>query len=187
MRLPRQLYVYNDITTFLVNSAQLFRYLIDGAALLGTIVAAVAGTSVAVSNSSSIPSLSLAELPFSLRLVVFILVASALGWGLGAIVAHFSRSDKDGLRLICLVVGACWGGLLIGTAQWAGVNAKGPFPELMFLTLVGLGIVFRLSTFQFRASAGPARSTTTRCRCDAVLAFAVSTVFLLLLIEFAGA
>ena len=177
MKLPNTLYVFNDVTTFLVN----------GGVIVGHVLALWAGTSVAISGSSSFPSLSLEGLPFSLRLVVFMLVASTLGWGLGAIVARYSRSDQEGLRLACLVIGMCWGGLLIGTAQWAGVRVDGPFPELIFLTLLGLGIVFRLSTFQFRASTGMVRSDITRCRCDAVLAFAVTTVFLLLLTEFAGA
>lgn len=177
MRLPKSLYVFNDVSTFLFNAASIF----------GTVVALMAGTSVTLSGGRGVPSFSLEGLPLSLRLVIFVAIASALGWGLGVIVAYYSRSKKEGIRLLCPVLGMFWGGLLIGTAQWSMVAKKGPFPELVFFTLIGMGVVFRLSTFQFRASAGTVPTVATRCRCDAVLAFAVSTVFVLFLSELSGA
>jgi len=176
MKLPSSIHSLADLTTLIIN----------GVTILGTLAAAFAGTSATVAGLSGMPQISLHDVALPWRLVAFSLLATALGWGLGAIVRNYSQSRREGLRLLCPIAGLCWGGLLVGTAQWATAGATTQFPELVFFTLVGIGLVFRLSVFQFRAEIGPATGTIIRLRSDALLFFAASATVLLILTEFAG-
>lgn len=176
MKLPNSIHSLADLTTLIIN----------GVTILGTLAAALAGTSATVAGLSGMPQISLHDVALPWRLVAFGLLAAALGWGLGAIVRHYSQSRREGLRLLCPIAGLCWGGLLVGTAQWATAGAATEFPELVFFTLVGLGLVFRLAVFQFRSEISPATGTTIRLRSDALLFFAASATVLLILTDVAG-
>ncbi len=177
MKMPERLQFLADFSTLLVN----------GAAIMGTCFAAVAGTSATLSKASAFPTISLSDATFPIRLVAFIVIASALGWGLGALVQRCSQSRKEGIRLLCPLAGLCWGGLLIGTGQWATANGTSGYPELTFFTFVGLGLALRLCSFQFRSLSGPIPLGVVRTRCDALLAFALSAGALLILTTATGA
>lgn len=183
MRMPRTLSEAKDISTVLSNITS---FLVNGGTVIGTLLA-IGGTSASIVNSSSALNISFDGANLPLRLTIFALMAATLGWGLGTVVQRLSLAKSEGLRMVCHVAAVIWAGLLVGTADWIAPETRGAtFPERHLFTLIGMGVIFQLSVFQFRTSSVTVPLIVTRIRCDALLLLAVATVFVLLLTE-AGA
>lgn len=164
-------------------AADLSSLVVNGATILGTFVA-IGGTSASVINSNIAFDISFDGANLPVRLAIFVVVAAALGWGLGLAVGRFSTAKTEGMTLICHVAAVFWAGLLVGTADWiAPGNTAGGFPERHLLTLIGLATIFQLTMFQFRNTGVAMPSAVMRIRCEALLVLSVATGFILILTE----
>jgi hypothetical protein len=178
--MPKSLSDAKDISTVLSNIST---FLVNGGTIIGTLFA-IGGTSATLVNSSFAFSVSFDGANLPLRLTIFTLMSGTLGWGLGIVVQRLSLARTEGLRMICYLAAVVWAGLLVGTADWIAPEKRGVgFPERQLFTLIGMGIIFQLSMFQFRTTSPTVPLGVTRIRCDALLLLAVATLFVLVLTE----
>lgn len=167
--------LFANISTFINNSIAIIASLL---ALLG-ITANVAPRAVPAIDLSFLATTSL-----PMRAVVFLLIASGLGWGLGSFVNFAVRRKSDALGFTAYIAAIVWAGLMVGTADWLSSNTgRSALPILTLFTIVGVGTVFKLLSFQFR-STGPTATGTlpaARVQSTVILVFSVASfVFLVL-------
>ncbi|GFE64082.1 hypothetical protein [Litoreibacter roseus] len=151
---------------------------------LGITLNAVGNGGGSRSGPTVIDALQQASLP--IRLAAFVIICTALGWGLGLLLAYMTRIRKDAWRVGSFFVAGIWGVLLVSSADMVtDPGYRGALPQLHFLTLIGLSIMLYLVTFEFRAHARYNTPDVMEQRSATILTFASVTLAMIALMEFA--
>lgn len=166
-----------NCSTFINNSIAIIASVL---ALLG-ITANVAPRAVPAIDLSV---LATASLP--MRAVIFLIIASGLGWGLGSFVNFAVRRKSDALGFTAYIAAIVWAGLMVGTADWLSADTgRSALPILTLFTIVGVGTVFKLLSFQFRATGPTATGTlpAARVQSTVILMFSIASLVFLVLTD----
>lgn len=142
------------------------------AAGFGALMAFLGLSSNLVNNSrSSVLNVDVNSLSLPMRMTLLMLIAAALGWGVGALVAWLSRSRNEAKGFAAYVIAIMWGGLMVGAADWLAVDPRRQIlSEVMLYTIAGTGFALWVAGIHLRGarSDGP---RALRIRCDALLFF----------------
>ncbi len=152
------------------------------AAGIGALFALLGISSNFANNTTSVVfNVEVASLSLPVRMTLLILIAAALGWGLGALVAWLSRSNNESLSFAAYVVAILWGGMIVGAAEWLAVSLRQQIlSETLLFTVAGMGLALWVAGFHFRSSNAGGRHTL-RLRCDALLLFSIGAALFLVL------
>lgn len=121
------------------------------------------------------------ELGLPFRIVLMVIAAALLGWGLGYALNVLSKRDNGATRVICLVLSGTWALLLVGAAD--GLSDQGDASQFLLFTLIGLALMLWLLTFQLRAEARMVSAPVLRDRSAFLLVFTLFTVLGVLLVS----
>lgn len=176
MKLPfdirDKLSLANDIFTFLGHLG----------AGVGAFLAFLGITSNLTNNTSSIVfNVQVSSLSLPVRLTLLVLVAAALGWGLGALVGKLSQQRNESLGFAAYVLALLWGGLMVGAADWLSIAPhQQVLPEILLFTVAGTGLALWVAGFHFQ-SAGAGGRRALRVRCDALFLFSIGAALFMVL------
>lgn len=123
---------------------------------------------------------------FPLRLLMLVLCASVLGWGLGFFIRLATRQNSSGMAVLAVVVSALWALLLVVVAEALSI-ANRSFPEFSLFLFVGIGLVLWLMIFQLRANVSQTSAVVVLDRARMALWFVMTALSAAALIQFAGA
>ncbi|NOD77892.1 MULTISPECIES: hypothetical protein [unclassified Ruegeria] len=168
----------NDVFSFLGNIG----------AGIGALLAFLGITSNLANNTTNVIfNVQVSSLSLPVRLTLLLLIAAALGWGIGAVVGKLCRSRNDSLSFIAYIVALLWGGLMVGAADWLAVAPRHQvLSETLLFTVAGTGLALWIAGFHFQ-SASSRSKRILRVQCDALLLFSIgSALFLALTLLGAG-
>lgn len=159
----------------------IFNDLVQFAAHLGaTGLSLFAAAGATASGRGAHFFLDVNTLPFSLRFVIFSVIAAAMGWAFGALVTWLTKDQSEKRMALAILVGLVTAGLLVFSAEWlARPPNRSPLPELELFGATGLLIAFWVICFQYRMHADQAGVGVLRGRAVALFTFAMLATLLL--------
>ncbi len=149
---------------------------------IGALLAILGISSNFANNTSRVVfNVEVATLSLPVRMILVILIAAALGWGLGALVTWLSRSRNEALSFAVYVVAILWGGLIVGAADWLAVAMNRQIlSETLLFTIVGMGLALWIAGFHFRNS-NAAGKHALRLHCDALMLCSIGAALFMIL------
>ncbi|WP_162946970.1 hypothetical protein [Ruegeria sp. EL01] len=149
---------------------------------LGALLAFFGITSnLANSTSSVVFNVEVASLSLPVRLTLLVMIAAALGWGMGALVTRLSQSRNESLSIAAYVIALLWGGMMVGAAEWLAIAPRQQvLSETMLFTVTGTGLALWISGFHFRSTSQGGKRAM-RIRCDALLFFTIGSALVMVL------
>lgn len=157
---------------FLANLGGAFSFL---GAIVGTVFGGLglAGGSEAIQSTT----IDITGAEFPVRLLLMVIVAVLLGYGLGAACFFMSKRNSDSIAVLLGFLAICWGLLLVTTAHGlADSSSGGLLPEFATFLFIGLCLCMWLLTFQMRSQAGTGTQDTMEHRSAVVLHFTATCI-----------
>lgn len=119
----------------------------------------------------------IAEIGLAIRLLLMILVAGALGAGLGGLSFYLTRKNTGTRAIIVSFLGIAWAFLLVASAQaLANTSGRSAFPEFALFLTLGLGLCMWLLTYQMRAQSGQGAPAMVEDRANMLALFVTTTI-----------
>ncbi len=159
----------------------------DGLTIIGTFAtfaAFIRGiTDGSASGHQSLLS-KLQEVPLAGKILLFIIIAAAIGWSMSAITIWLTKRRGEMELVFGHVLAACWAALLAGFAEWmfAG-GAVGTIPFSSLMLLCGIFITFKLAITKYRL-VHTSELEMIHARSGFLMTFALSILFLALVSMF---
>ena len=155
----------------------------DFLSLLAT-VAGLFGTGAAT-EAFQVPALHMEDWAFPVRLAVFLVLASGMGWALGALVRLLRRRLEREPRLLLSGLGAVMiAGMVAGCADWLGSPGKPTsFPTIALLIVLGTMVAARATVYSLGTSRGARAMVQVREASGLLLLFALASTLMLALSE----
>ncbi|MGX9854625.1 hypothetical protein ACR03S_04170 [Limimaricola variabilis] len=133
----------------------------------------LAGGSEAIQNTT----IDITGAEFPVRLLLMVIVAVLLGYGLGAACFFLSKRNSDSVAVLLGFLAIGWGLLLVTAAHGlADSSSSGLLPEFATFLFIGLGLCMWLLTFQMRSQAGTGTQDTMEHRSAVVLHFTATCI-----------
>lgn len=157
---------------FLANLGGAFSF---AGTIIGTIFGGLglSGGSEAIQNTT----INITGAEFPVRLLLMVVVAVLLGYGLGAASFFLSKRNSDSVAVLLGFLAICWGLLLVTAAHGlADSSSTGLLPEFATFLFIGLGLCMWLLTFQMRSQAGTGTQDTMEHRSTVVLHFTATCI-----------
>lgn len=166
------------------NVTELVKSLLEILGTVGPVLLALLGVGSNISGQGVGFAVSLAGAPFPIRLMVFILISIGLGWSLAALMSWFSTTRNEATFLSAHLLALVLASLMVGSADWLAPSvAFSRLPQEHFFGVVGLGIVFSVLRFRFRAGASYGGQRLLYMQSGIILTFAASAFMILLLLD----
>ena len=149
------------------------------ASTIGTYV----GLGAVLSNPGSKTLFSIGSAPFAFRLGVFVLVAAALGWLLGALSSRLTLSRREHWHIVSYVLAVIMAATVVTVAELlADVSSDAGLPQVPLLSLIGVCLTILLCRFLFRSHIA-SNATTLHSRSICLVLFSSTCLVVLLLLE----
>lgn len=147
-------------------------------------VAGFFGTGAAT-GAFNLPAIQVEKWAFPLRLVIFLLLASGMGWALGALMRRLRRFEREPRLLLSALAAVVISGMIAGCADWLGTPAAGRsiFPQLALLILLGTLCACRAAILSIRTSRGATAMGQIREASSILLVFTLASAAMLGLAE----
>lgn len=154
----------------------------DTLSLIGT-VAALFGLT-ASQTSVNMPTIPIEDAPFAVRLAVFLVFATGIGWATGVIVRALERLPREIRLITCLGTAVVMAGFVAGLANWlVAPRQRTDLPQEFLVVLMGSMVAIRALVESLGARRGAVSAAQIPQRSLVPLTFAVMTAVILLLAE----